>query len=411
MFENEKWQYVVFTFVAGTIIPNVIYLVHEFVYEPLGIANSKDPVYSFLFFTLGVGLLEELVKLIPVLLVLKIYRGAINEPLDYVKYASVSALGFAFGENVEYAWSFGGHVLFGRAVLSVPGHLFFSAIFIYGFVLHKYTLRPRGLIIRFAAISFLSHGLYDYLLDFDMHFFGRILNIVFFLLLVSVYSTILNNALNNSPFFTPNKTVDQDKVRNQMFSLYAIALFAVFLFDFLSNNIYHSYSAAINFIVYYGFILSTIIVRLSRFSIIPQVWKPVKPEFPFAYKQQQSTNDFRVLFGLFTVKGESYNDYHISKLFNVEVHVVPLSRGPSIMNGARYGIIEQKIFLNNRPVFVIKVWLDKRNNIHKHFLLLAKTEGVTHNQNDEPIASLNSINSPHNTKLVFHEWVVLRKNI
>lgn len=409
VFENEKWQYIGFTFVAGTIIPNVIFLVHDYLYEPLGIGNSKDPLNSFIYFTLGVGLLEEFVKLIPVLLVLKIYRKAINEPLDYIKYASVSALGFAFGENVEYAWSYGGEVLFGRAVLSVPGHLFFSAIFIYGFVLHKYTLRPRNLILRFAAISILSHGLYDYLLDFDLLFFGRVLNIVFFLLLVSVYSTILNNALNNSPFYTPDKTVDQDKVRHNMFLLYGIALFAVFLFDFFAKNLYHSYGAAINFIIYYGFILSTIVVRLSRFSIIPQVWKPVKPEFPFAYKTRQSANDFRVLFGLFTVKGESYNDYHISRLFKEEVYVLPLSKGNSIINGAKFGIIEQKIFLNERPVFVVKIWLDKKNNVYKHFLLLAKTEGVTHNRNNEPIASLNSINSPHNTKLVFHEWVVLKK--
>ena len=49
------------------------------------------------------GLSEEIIKIIPVLIILKTTKF-INEPIDYIIYSSISALGFAFIENIQYIY-------------------------------------------------------------------------------------------------------------------------------------------------------------------------------------------------------------------------------------------------------------------------------------------------------------------
>ena len=49
----------------------------------------------------GIGFIEEAVKVIPVILIL-LFTKNINESVDYIIYASISAIGFSFVENISY---------------------------------------------------------------------------------------------------------------------------------------------------------------------------------------------------------------------------------------------------------------------------------------------------------------------
>jgi RsiW-degrading membrane proteinase PrsW (M82 family) len=411
VFENEKTIYIGITFIIGAIIPNIIYPIHDFLYAPLGISNSSNAASSFLFFTLAVGLLEELVKLIPVLIVLRFLKKAVNEPVDYIIYACVSALGFAFGENIEYAWNYGHDVLISRSILSVPAHMFFSSLFIYGYVLYKYKQEDYTKILLFGSIGFFAHGIYDFLIDFQSPLLGNLLNILFFMLLISAFIVILNNTLNNSNFYTSRKAVNQEKIRNHLFLLYVIVLALVIICDFFIEGSPNTLGTLLRFVLFQSFILAIIIVRLSRFSIIEGLWNEVKPEFPFYYKKEANRNDFSVFFGLLTVKGESYNDYHISLLFQEEIFVLPLSRQSAHLKKGHIGIIEKKVFSNEQTLYTVKIYLDKEKNNSRHYFLIAKTNGTTHAPDLAPIASLNSLNSSTDNRLTFHEWVVLRKKV
>lgn len=406
VFEPEKPLHIVVTFVLGTLIPVVIYPLHMYVYHPLGITNSENPFFSFLFYVFAVGLPEELIKFIPVFIVLVFLKKAISEPLDYLKYICVSALGFAFGENVEYALDYGQQVLLARSILSVPGHMFFSSLFIYGFIEYKYNQKKFPIILKFVLLSILSHGLYDYFLDFKDNALGSILTILLFLFTVSAFITTLNNCINNSPFYSPKKAIDQEKVRKYLLLFYVILFLSALVLTFIYRNSKLAMNAYLTLMSWQGLVLYILIVRLSRYSIIPGHWNAVNPELPFARKEKMNRHDFNLFFGLLTIKGEGYNDAKISSLFEEEVRIVPLTSKGSYLNAIFEGIIEKKISRGGNTVYILKLYLDKSKANFKHYLLYAKTNGISFTPDNHPIASLNSLG--HDKKPIFHEWVILK---
>lgn len=408
VFERERTLHIAITFVLGAVIPNLIHVLHASVYKPLGIQESDDVILNFFFFTLGVGLLEEVVKFLTVVLIMRLFRHAINEPLDYVRYICVSALGFAFGENIEYAMAYGERVLMDRAILSVPAHMFFSTFFIYGYIKHKYAGAPSIDIYRYAAISFMGHGIYDFLLDIENQLLGLLLAVLLFLLLVNAFATMLNNCLNNSPFYSPKKSIKSWYLSGRLLTFYIIILTLVFAQLVIMKREDYQAGYLTILVVLRTFVLGVVILRLGRLSIIPGVWQEVNAELPFIIRMSNSGSDSSSM-GYFVIKGESQNDYELSLLFQELVKVSPLSERNSYIQYTRTGIMEQKIVLGKNPAYILKVFVDRERKVHKHFILIAKTDGITHSPTNDPIASINSLNSPDNKKLIFHEWVVIRK--
>jgi hypothetical protein len=85
----------------------------------------------------------------------------LDEPIDALVYSAAAALGFASVENLLYAIRQGQEVLYLRALLSVPGHLFFSAIWAFGIARSKFS--NKSSLGSLVLASFL-HGLYDVML-------------------------------------------------------------------------------------------------------------------------------------------------------------------------------------------------------------------------------------------------------
>lgn len=119
---------------------------------------------SFLLYCLGpVGLMEELVKFLPFLLVIWKFRH-FDEEIDGIVYASLIALGFASYENIHYLAQLDGFTLIGRAIASPLTHTIFSSI--WGYFVGLAFMRKTSLLkaslagLGFAAIS---HGLFDFL--------------------------------------------------------------------------------------------------------------------------------------------------------------------------------------------------------------------------------------------------------
>ena len=409
LFEQEKIFHIVVTFVLGTVFPFSIYLIHYFIYQPLGIHESEDPVYNFLFYTFGVGLLEELIKFVPVLIIIYVFKKAINEPLDYVKYICVSALGFAFGENIEYALNYGGHVLLSRSILSVPGHMFFSAIFIYGIVEFKYDKKDFFIVLKYIFLAALAHGIYDFLLEFHVPFFSVAIHILFFMILISTFVNILNNCLNISPFYNPKMSVDQQMIRKYLVRYYFIIVLFILIFAAIDEGVEVALGTYLWLMIWESSILFILIVRLSRFSIIPNHKNKIRIKLPFYFNPQPNRNDFLFFFGFFTIRGESYNSHQITRLFEEHIKVIPLSVNRSYLKQIFEGIIEKKVHENNTVYFLLKIYLDSGKQVHKYFVLTPKTDGLTHNADGNPIVALNAINHDKLPKIEFLEWVVLKK--
>ena len=118
----------------------------------------------FLVYCLGVvGLLEELIKFLPFLLVIYTFKS-FDEEIDGIIYASVIALGFASFENFQYLVYMDGFELIGRAIASPLTHTIFSSIWGYSVGAAYLYGRPmiKPLVIS-LLISSLLHGLFDFL--------------------------------------------------------------------------------------------------------------------------------------------------------------------------------------------------------------------------------------------------------
>jgi len=152
-YKSEPVSLLIITFAIGGVLALVASLV-----EP-NLPKNAGRAGTFLYFLLGVGLIEEFAKFLAVRV--WAYRSKhFNETMDGVIFGITAALGFATVENIFYVFDYGGTVAIFRAFVSVPGHAFYGAIM--GFYLgqakfqHKWWLALVGL-----ALATLLHGIFD----------------------------------------------------------------------------------------------------------------------------------------------------------------------------------------------------------------------------------------------------------
>jgi len=153
----------------------------------------------FLYFWFGVGLIEEVIKYLP--LPLRVFKTHhFDEPIDVIIYLVSSSLGFSMMENIFYLSD--GDILFTsitRGILPTFFHTLSTTILGFFVVLSFFYLKKKTyfLFLGFLESSFF-HGLYDFLvekIDFSISemkissifFYFKIFVILFFLLIVINY--------------------------------------------------------------------------------------------------------------------------------------------------------------------------------------------------------------------------------
>lgn len=405
-FEKEKLRNIFFVFLIGTIFPFIIYPIHDFVFKPLNIYQGEGYINSFFYNFLAVGLLEEVIKLVPTLLALYILKNSISEPFDFIKYSGISALGFAFGENIEYALSYGTQVLVSRSILSVPAHMFFAGLTSYGLILVKFRKMKLFYIPFFVLIGALAHGLFDFILETNWFVLSMLLCVLLFCVCLEAFVEMTNNALNVSPFYNPKIVIDQVVVRKQLLLFY----FPIIITTIVVATLYDDAESALGAYIYLMIWQSSLIVlmfyRMSRFSIIENFWKPLRPSLPFTLKKQIGSNDVNIFFGLLTIKGEGYNSSRLAGLYEEDIYVKGLNKSSKLSIPYKARIVK-KSYLRTEAIYIMNMTDDAFPIKNKSFILRAKTNGISHTINNNPIVSLNSLGADQ--KLVFHEWVILIK--
>lgn len=129
--------------------------------DPSSLMNRSQPLF-FLYCIGVIGLVEELFKLLPFLLV-SVRCKDCDESIDGIVYASVVALGFATFENIHYLPLLHGWKLLGRALASPLTHTIFSSI--WGYWIARAFLFKRSkwvAVLGGLSISAFFHGLFDY---------------------------------------------------------------------------------------------------------------------------------------------------------------------------------------------------------------------------------------------------------
>lgn len=129
-----------------------------------GLVRSEDPVAGIRFYTLGVGLREELSKFLCFLPLLP-WLVRRRDELGALLIAGAVGLGFAMEENVGYIWSSMGSGTLGRLMMPAPAHMSLTGLV--GLAAYRACVWPRECGVHFIAVFgviILAHGLYDALL-------------------------------------------------------------------------------------------------------------------------------------------------------------------------------------------------------------------------------------------------------
>ena len=271
VFEPEPVRYAVVTLLGGMIFSCLsvpLYDVYEFV---LRFRTNGTFANDLLFYIFAVGLIEETLKVLPVLLVMRFTR-AINESVDYVIYGSLSALGFAFMENLLpfYEWRPG--AISTRAFSAVILHMTLTAIVMYGIFYSRYRAKKNPVLYFLLAFGTACalHGLYDFLLLKGWFLLGLLLLVY----CIREYGVAINCSLNLSEYNSDHANRVVDLTRYLCYSLAAIVMLQYVI---IAIN-YGPKSANFNFLkilLSSYLLLCVILASLRTFEIHSGEWLPL----------------------------------------------------------------------------------------------------------------------------------------
>ena len=233
VFERERIWAELLTFVMACGSTLLVFPITAWLRGATGMALTGDLWDDLVYSVVAIGLVEEVVKLLPYLLVWRLTRQ-VDEPFDHLLYGSIAALGFAFMENTLYLESTRLTAVTGRALLASVAHMFDTSIVCYSVALALHRKRPwvPALLLGLVLAS-LAHGFYDLWLLAP----GRpvVLTIVFFLGSIQLWVIMKNNLLNLSPRFHPGiklaSAMFRYRIINGMLAIFLLAWVLVFLLD------------------------------------------------------------------------------------------------------------------------------------------------------------------------------------
>ncbi|WP_281990959.1 PrsW family intramembrane metalloprotease [Aquimarina aggregata] len=399
IYEKDNLGYLILMFLLGASSVLIVFGLEKYFLKHFNFELTNSFINDFIYSVLKIGLVEEISKLIPFLIFYKLFKKQFNEPIDYIIFISVSALGFSAVENIIYFNRNGAGIINGRAILSTVGHMFDTALIGYGIVLYKFKQKPLIILIIFLFLAALSHGFYDFWLLYESTKKGGIfITILYFLITIEIFSTILNNSLNNSSFFNYKIVIDSNRVYKKLLIYYGLVYLLQTIVLSFSEGLEYALKVLHGSIYFTGFIIVITSKRLSRFKLIKNRWNKVSISFPFTFNNSGT--------GL-VIKGDSYNESYISEFYNDYIQIVPLSYRNTYLGDIKNAYIEKKIFLKNDETFYLaKVYQDESNENFKNYLLKPKTKGKVKTNDSELIIGLLDIgvNNLENNKLKFNDF-------
>lgn len=202
VFRKERWFDLILVFVGGVFFTLLCLPLYDLAHYALNFHINGESINDFLYCVVVIGGSEELAKLLPWVIFALITRK-LKEPYDYILYASVAALGFAFAENWSYLEN--PDNIFGRFLTSTVSHLFNASIVAYSLVLARFKFQNKNAKILAPVIGFVlacvAHGFYDFWLLSPATRGLSFITTIFLLLSIHVWFHLKNNAINHSQYY------------------------------------------------------------------------------------------------------------------------------------------------------------------------------------------------------------------
>ncbi|MES2760854.1 MAG: PrsW family glutamic-type intramembrane protease [Bacteroidota bacterium] len=386
--EKERYIDIASALLTGYLTPTVALYIYSWL-ETLGFNFNGEFTNDFLYSIFGVGATEELSKLLGVLIVFQILKKRINEPVDYLVFAGLVALGFSIRENFIYYNNYGSQIASGRTIISCLVHIINTSICVYG--IYRYRIFNKGNPIFNISIAIslaiVSHGLFDFFLV--QPFLGNltpILSTIIYLVGINIWLQMINNAISFSPYFNYQKITSSASLYKTIFIWYFVVLGISICFTTYFKTFQEALQEALGNAGQEGFVLVTLALRASRLSINKNKYVPVKLQFPI-YRTTNDDADFSI-FGLnLKIRGENSKEMRFLNYVGRDILLCPVKPEGSVLQGNRRAHIIKKYFLKNDVItYLVKV--GGYNAHDSYYLLKPKTLSNTLHENKYPIAKL-----------------------
>lgn len=316
IFEPERWRYVLLAFALGALFVELVYPLTDFLNVLGEFSLNGDPWNDFLYCFIGIGMIEELVKAIPLLIIVLLTKQA-DEPYDFILYAAASALGFAFVENISYIEASELKNINARMLTAAVAHMSFSSTIAYGVLLGKFVYKKHRFLIvaSMFVLASLAHGFYDFWLinEWAIQYSG--LTIVFFIGTVHLWFIMKNNAINISNYFDSKIKINNDDLKNYLI----LSLVFVLMFSYLAISGTQGKEAANSFffsqVLSYMYFILYLTYSFSRFDVVRGYLAPFSIPFDFMVPRLKETPNYsgtRLALGLFELNpAQNKHPHHI----------------------------------------------------------------------------------------------------
>lgn len=291
VYEPERWSYMLLTFFLSAITIHFVFPITDGL-NVNGFNLNGNPFNDLLYCIVGIGMVEEFVKILPVLFMVY-FTKEVDEPYDFILYGSISALGFAFVENFGYIEQDELSNIGARGFLAAVGHMMWTSTICYGMLLNRYKWHHRRWIVSigFFLVAAVAHGFYDFWLINDWASNHSFFTVIFFLISVHIWFLMKNNAINISTFYDP-----EVELRNDNLKFFLITSFlSLFFYGYVAQSIYlgayHGNEYLVVNLAFYGYFIIYLAFSFSRFEIVHGYLAPINVPFSVAFPQLVKTID------------------------------------------------------------------------------------------------------------------------
>lgn len=392
--EHERIIDVVIALTVGYLTPTLALWIY-YGLEIIGFNFNGELVNDLVYSIFGVGITEEFSKLLGVFIAFGILKKRINEPIDYLVFAGIVALGFSVRENFIYYNNYGAQIATGRTLISCLVHIINTSICVYGLYRFKLFNKGNNYINSVVGISvaIASHGLFDFfLIQPFLGIYTTLLATAVYLIGINFWIQMINNCINFSPFFNYQKISSITKLYKTIFFWYTVVIILVFAFDYFYNDLSYAIKALFASLIQEGVVLVIVALRASRLKINKRKYFPIKIQMPIHYTTNDD-EDFSIFGVAFKIRGENEKEFQFIKYMGKDILICPVNKSISTILTNKRGRLLKKYFLKNDVVtYLVEIYNeDAPSDI---YLLKPKTRSITFINGIYPIASLMYYDDP-----------------
>jgi RsiW-degrading membrane proteinase PrsW (M82 family) len=376
VFEPERIGPLLLTLFIGGCTPFLSLEIYGWIADA-GFAENGE-FWNDLFYSIFcIGLNEEFSKLLGVLLVFIVLHKSINEPVDYLIYAGIAALGFSLFENYYYFLKHGVKIITSRTFYSALEHIINTSIIVYG--IYRYQLFGKGhpIVNSLVAISLAvaSHGLFDFFLTItDYAVFTALFSMLIYMVGINFWVQMLNNANNYSSYFDYNKSPASTRLAARLLAWFLLTLILAFAGNVVAAGFSLAGMALLSSVASDGLLFLLVIIRVSRFKILKGAYQTILPQLPL-YLTKNKDEDIRIpLLNLkIRVRGENFREHLLTRAVQKMIRLIP-AKNHNTETGEYVVKIIRKLLLAD-DVAVYQIDLQLGNELEKVVYFLRPKSG------------------------------------